>query len=452
MRNFILSLFTGDLLLGLIAIFIAFSLAFATLDAAALFTTMNLSKAAIFILVMLFSSFVAEVYRYDKQMDQQKTAARIIFSLSLSFFTLAAVDMFFPNLTFDQRVIIISLFFYGVFQFIWHIVYTTWDRMSGFSKRVLILGTGPLAQQMGELIATPNRQHALLGYFDCSDNPVLVPKGKVLGNGKGLAEIVRKLKAHKVVVSLKERRGIFPLEDILSCKLSGVEVVDAPSFYEEMTGKLLLEDINPSWFIFSDGFRVTTFRKLIKRMLDVCCSLLGLALVSPLLPLIALLIRLDSRGPVFFKQTRVGEGGKDFVIMKFRTMREDAEANGAVWAEEEDPRITRVGKWLRKTRLDEVPQLFNVLGGTMSFVGPRPERPEFVQMLKEVIPYYGERHYVKPGITGWAQVSYPYGSSVEDAIEKLRYDLYYIKNLSITFDILIILKTIHVVLFGKGGR
>jgi sugar transferase (PEP-CTERM system associated) len=307
---------------------------------------------------------------------------------------------------------------------------------------------------MGALLDTPNRQHMLLGYFNCTTKPVEVPEERVVGSTPdGLFETAKRLKVNKVVVSLTERRGVFPLQEILNCKLSGVQVLDAPTFYEQMTGKLLLENITPSWFIFSEGFRVTTFRRVVKRMMDVLCSLFGIVLVLPLLPLLALAIRLDSRGPVFFRQVRVGEGDKDFLVFKFRTMRQDAEQQtGAVWSGEDDPRITRVGSFLRKTRLDEIPQLFNVLKGDMSFVGPRPERPEFVAMLKEVIPYYSERHFVKPGITGWAQVSYPYGSSVEDAIEKLRYDLFYIKHLCAMFDIFIILKTIHVVLFGKGGR
>jgi sugar transferase (PEP-CTERM system associated) len=229
--------------------------------------------------------------------------------------------------------------------------------------------------------------------------------------------------------------------------------VDAPSFYEKMTGKLLLENITPSWFIFSDGFRITAHVRLVKRVSDVLFSLAGLILVLPFIPIIALAIRLDSPGPVFFRQIRVGEREKNFLLYKFRTMRQDAEkGSGAVWAQERDPRITRLGNFLRKSRIDEIPQLFNVLMGDMSLVGPRPERPEFIEKLKEVIPYYSERHFVKPGVTGWAQVRYPYGASIEDALEKLRYDLYYIKNLTISFDLMIILETVKVVLFRRGGR
>jgi sugar transferase (PEP-CTERM system associated) len=451
MRTFLFPLMIGDLILGFGAIYLAFSLSLLGIPWV---TNEDAARTMVFLLVVISSSFVTEIYSYDKRLDRTEIGVRILFALSFCFMILAAVDLLVPHLVFEQRVTIISLFSFGFLQFLWHAIYRTWDRMSGFAKRVLILGTGPLALQMGTLLASPNRNHMLLGYFHCSNKEIEVPGDHVVGKTRdGLYETAKRLKANKVVVSLTERRGVFPLQEILSCKLSGIQVLDAPTFYEQMTGSLLLEHITPSWFIFSEGFKVTTLRRVIKRMMDVLCSIVGILLISPLLPLLAMAIRLDSRGPVIYRQVRVGEGDQHFYVFKFRTMREDAEQQtGAVWAGEDDPRITRVGRFLRKTRLDELPQLFNVLKGDMSFVGPRPERPEFVAMLKEVIPYYSERHFVKPGITGWAQVSYPYGASVEDAIEKLRYDLYYIKNLCGLLDIFIILKTIHVVLFGKGGR
>jgi sugar transferase (PEP-CTERM system associated) len=274
-----------------------------------------------------------------------------------------------------------------------------------------------------------------------------------VGNGGGLVDTVRNEKAKKIVISLSERRGVLPIKDLLACKLSGVEVVDAPSFYEELTGKLLIEDIKPSWFVLSDGFRKTGFRSISKRIFDILFAIICLAITVLYVPIIALLIKLDSRGSVFFRQVRTGEGGKDFLIYKFRTMRQDAESEtGAVWAQKNDTRITRMGRFLRKSRLDELPQLFNVLKGDMSFIGPRPERPEMITALEVIIPYYSERHSVKPGITGWAQVKYSYGGSVEDAIEKLKYDLFYIKHMSLFLDLLILLETVKVVLFGRGGR
>ncbi len=306
---------------------------------------------------------------------------------------------------------------------------------------------------MGSLVTASGARYVLSGYVACSREPVYVPAQSIVGSEDGLYETVRRARAHKIVVSLGERRGVFPLKDVLNCKLSGVEVMDAPSFYERVTGKLLIESINPSWFIFSSGFRVTALNRLLKRALDIFCALLGGVLFLPFLPIVALAIRLDSPGTILFRQERVGEREKPFHLFKFRTMRQDAEKGaGAVWAQKDDPRVTKLGRFLRKSRIDEIPQLYNVLIGDMSLVGPRPERPEFVEQLKKVIPYYSERHFVKPGVTGWAQVRYPYGASVEDAVEKLRYDLYYIKNLSVAFDIMIIFETVKVVLFQRGGR
>lgn len=324
----------------------------------------------------------------------------------------------------------------------------------GTGKRVLVVGDGLQAELMEEFVASSNGRFVLLGRVSCpSTRPV---KGKDCDPSDGLKSgrvlrLAQNFMADKIVVSLAERRGFFPVEELLNCKLAGIEVVDAPSFYETATRKLLIENITPSWFIFSHGFKVTWVLRLCKRSMDIAASLAGLACFLPFIPFIVLAIKLDSPGPVLFRQTRVGQGDRPFTLMKFRSMRQDAEARtGAVWSQENDPRITKVGNFLRRTRLDEIPQLVNILRGDMSLVGPRPERPEFVNKLKERIPYYSERHYVKPGLTGWAQVRYPYGSSVEDAIEKLRYDLYYIKNISIFLDLFIIFKTFSVVLLGKG--
>lgn len=320
----------------------------------------------------------------------------------------------------------------------------------GLVKRILIVGDGPLARQMEELIKSSTRRYILLGRINC---PATLAEGQnTEEHAPGhLLRMAESFGADQVVVSLSERRGVFPVEELLNCKLAGIEVIDAPSFYEGATRKLLLENITPSWFIFSHGFKVTWLLRFFKRTLDIGVSLLGLAFFAPFLPLIALAIRLDSPGPILFRQTRMGQGDRLFTLLKFRTMRQDAESRtGAVWSQENDPRVTRVGAFLRKTRLDEIPQLVNILKSDMSLVGPRPERPEFIIKLKKQIPYYNERHYVKPGLTGSAQVYYPYGSSVEDAIEKLRYDLYYIKNISILLDLIIISKTFGVVLLGKG--
>jgi sugar transferase (PEP-CTERM system associated) len=410
-------------------------------------------KYLLFVGILILVSFFTEIYRYSRESSNMAISARIIMCLTISSLILSTLYYSAPFFMFGRGVLAIALVFFSLFQFLFHASYRVCGKFKRFAKRILILGTGPLAGQMGEIIPVTDGNYVLSGYVNCSNEPVHVPAGEIVESKGELYETVMRENASKIVVSLSERRGVLPLQEIMACKLSGIEVVDAPSFYETMTGKLLLENITPGWFIFSEGFRITALIRLIKRFTDLVFSALGLSLLLPFFPLIALAIKLDSPGPIFFRQLRVGEREKNFLLYKFRTMRDDAEnGTGAVWAQEKDPRVTRVGNFFRKSRIDEIPQLFNVLMGDMSLVGPRPERPEFIDKLKKVIPYYSERHFVKPGVTGWAQVRYPYGASVEDALEKLRYDLYYIKNLSITFDLMIILETVNVVLFRRGGR
>jgi sugar transferase (PEP-CTERM system associated) len=450
MNKFQLTLIAGDLALAFLALYAAFALRFGeALESGAQHQP---EQVLAFAMVMLFSSFFVEMYnRLDLAL--RTLIMRSIMGLALSFFLLSALYYILPSIMYGRGVIFLGMAVFGTLQVLWHVLLRRVDVFPGIAKRVLIVGTGPLALQMGTLVDARSQQYVLSGYYNLECEPMDVPSQKIVPNGHGLFEAVKEQRAQKVVVSLSQRRGVFPLQEMLSCKISGVEVVDAPTFYEQTTGKLLLENITPSWFIFSSGFRINDLIRFAKRMMDVITAGFGLLLTSPFLPIVALLIKLDSPGPVFFRQTRVGQGDKEFTLIKFRSMRQDAEnKSGAVWAEKDDPRITRLGRFLRKSRIDEIPQLFNVLQGDMSLVGPRPERPEFVAKLKELIPYYSERHYVKPGVTGWAQVCYPYGASVEDAVEKLRYDLYYVKNLSILFDIRIMLRTIGVILFREGSR
>ena len=256
----------------------------------------------------------------------------------------------------------------------------------------------------------------------------------------------------RIVIALADRRGQLPIDDLLRAKLAGVRVEDAATTYERMTGKILVDDLKPSWLIFSDGFGASRATRLVKRLVDFSGALLGTVLCAPVMLLTALAVRLDSPGPVLYRQERVGENGRPFTLFKFRSMRTDAEQGTPVWAKDGDARATRVGRFIRLTRLDELPQFWNVLRGEMSFVGPRPERPFFVQKLAQAIPFYMARHAVKPGVTGWAQVRYRYGASVEDALEKLRYDLYYMKHLSIVFDLMILLDTVKVMVCRKGAQ
>jgi sugar transferase (PEP-CTERM system associated) len=274
----------------------------------------------------------------------------------------------------------------------------------------------------------------------------------VIGTIEDIPSIVRARAVDRVVVSLADARGKLPMDKLLDMKLDGVGFDHLASVYEEYTGKIAVENLRPSWLIFSSGFRKSAWQRASKRALDIAASAVLLLLASPLMLLVAIASKLTSRGPVLYHQARVGQHGRVFTVHKFRSMHENAETlTGPVWASANDARVTRVGRWLRRTRADELPQLWNVLAGDMSFVGPRPERPEFVQQLTEEIPFYGQRHVARPGLTGWAQVRYTYGASVEDAVEKLQYDLCYIKNMSVSLDLFIIFATVKTVVLRKGA-
>jgi len=296
--------------------------------------------------------------------------------------------------------------------------------------------------------------YRVIGYIDDSPSRgtgVLNPA--TVGTPEDIPAIVQQYDVDRIVVGLSDRRGRLPISELLQAKLSGIRVEDATTTYERLTGKILIDDLKPSWLIFSDGFVISRWTRFWKRAIDLVLATVGFILSAPLTLLTALAVYLESEGPVLYCQERVGEHGRIFTVFKFRSMRADAESDGTpVWARENDDRVTRVGRFIRKTRLDELPQLWNVLRGDMSFVGPRPERPFFVEQLDKEIPFYQQRHAVKPGVTGWAQIKYEYGSSIEDAMEKLRYDLYYIKHLSIALDLSIVFDTVKVVMFGKGAK
>jgi sugar transferase (PEP-CTERM system associated) len=276
---------------------------------------------------------------------------------------------------------------------------------------------------------------------------------RVIGDFSLIHKLANEGKVDRIIVAMEERRGRFPTEELLKCRMEGISIEEGIAFYEHLTGKLLIERAYPSFLIFSNGFIKSTYHRVVKTVMDFMLSFLGLIISLPIMALVALAIKLDSRGPVFYQQERVGKNGKTFMLLKFRSMREDAEREtGPVWAQERDLRVTRIGRIIRTLRLDEIPQMINVLRGEMSFVGPRPERPHFVGELKNEIPFYEKRHAAKPGITGWAQIKYPYGASTNDALEKLKYDLYYIKNMSLFLDLLILFRTVKIALFGNGAR
>jgi len=454
MGKTLLILMGGDVLIAILAHYFGF---FLWLDSAlerGEIARSGLFRILLFAAVLILTSYLSGLYTREKQFRQGEVLLRIAGSLVLACLLLSFLYVVVPAATVERSRLLLALGAFGLFQFIWHNRYALILHFPGVAQKVMILGVGPAAKQIEKSMEESQHNFVLTGFIQpAGESAVLDPSARILGTMDKLVDTALREKVNKIIVSLSERRGVLPVRDILKCKLNGIAVVDGLSFYEEITGKLAIENINPSWFIFSDGFRLTPFMHLYKRAFDLFFASLGLLMTLPILPLLTLAIRLESPGPILFRQLRVGENEKTFLLYKFRSMRQDAEsATGAVWAQVNDPRVTRLGNFLRKSRLDEIPQLFNVLKGDMSFVGPRPERPEFIEKLKERIPYYGSRHCVKPGVTGWAQVSYPYGASEADALEKLRYDLYYIKNYSLSLDFLIILETVKVVLGGKGGR
>lgn len=343
----------------------------------------------------------------------------------------------------------VGLVILTVAMFGWRIGYSWLVQLPILVERIYVLGTGERAQRLVQGL----RQTPELGAEIASWTGKL--EGEVTRESVAahLMECVKTQKVHRVIVAMPDRRGTIPMQELLDLRMQGVKIEEATSWLEKMSGKIEVENLYPSWLVFNEGFRRGSTFMLIRRTLSIVISLLGLILSAPLLPLIMLAIKLDSKGPVLYSQTRVGKGGSIFKVYKFRTMRQDAEASGGPqWAGDNDPRVTRVGRFLRSSRLDEIPQLWCVLKGDMAFVGPRPERPEFVTWLSQQIPYYGVRHMVRPGLTGWAQVKYGYGSTVEDAREKLQYDLFYIKNASIGLELLIVFQTIKTVLLRRGAQ
>jgi sugar transferase (PEP-CTERM system associated) len=412
---------------------------------------------SIFVLVALFSSYLMEVYTLSAESRKREIFVNCLQAGGAAFFLLSVVYYLDPSVMLGRGILFIALALFILLQFIWRALPLTLASRAPFAQRVLILGTGDLACQLGGLLTSQTGAFELVGYLECNEgapvNTVHEPQlfqSQLIRKEGDLLQTARDNKAAMIVVALSERRGVLPLQEMMRCKLNGIAVVDAPTFYEIVQGKLMLEQMTPSWIIFSSGFHRTALINVYKRFIDLVLSLVGLLISAPCFPLVALAIKLDSPGPLFFKQVRVGSGEIPFMLYKFRSMCQDAERNGAVWAAKNDARVTRVGRFLRNSRIDELPQLYNVLRGDMSFIGPRPERPEFVEKLKQDIYYYSKRHTIKPGLTGWAQVRYPYGATVDDAVEKLRYDLYYIKNLSFFLDTQIIFETVKVVLFGRG--
>jgi sugar transferase (PEP-CTERM system associated) len=394
-----------------------------------------------------------DLYDLTVVSSSRELVIRLLQAAGAAAIVLAAAGFVVPSLILDPGTFVTALGVFVIAVLTWRLAFNYLARDPHLEERVLIIGTGYTARMLARHIGRQQDfAYRLVGFVDEGEAEV-VRHDDVLGNAADIRRIVTEQHVDRIIVGLSDRRGRLPIEELLSAKLSGVRVEDATTTYERLTGKILIDDLKPSWLIFSDGFRASRLTRFVKRMLDLALALIGFILASPLMALTALAVRLESPGPVLYTQERVGENGRVFTVIKFRSMRTDAEQAGQpVWASDKDHRITRVGRFIRLTRLDELPQLWNVVRGDMSFVGPRPERPFFVEQLAREIPFYLQRHAVKPGLTGWAQVKYQYGSSIEDAMEKLRYDLYYIKHMSIFFDLTIVLDTVKVILFGKGAK
>jgi len=403
-----------------------------------------------------FCLYYNDLYDMRVVADHRELAVRIIQALGITSLILAAVYYWFPALIIGRGVFLIATGFILASVIAWRLAFEWLTRAVGPRERLLLIGTSPAAVALAhELHERKELGVEVAGFVEAAEdrvgNPVFNPG--IVGTIDDIPSIVRDRRVDRVVVSLADARGRLPMDKLLEMKLArGVTFDHLASVYEEYTGKIAIENLRPSWLIFAPGFRKSNALLATKRALDATLATVLLVLLSPLLPLIALVVKLSSPGPAIYHQARVGRHDRVFTIHKFRSMRTDAEAaTGAVWASKDDPRITGVGRFLRRTRLDELPQLVNVIRGDMSFVGPRPERPEFVATLTDQIPFYSQRHVVRPGLTGWAQVCYTYGASVEDAMEKLQYDLFYIKHLSLALDVFILFETIKTVVLRRGA-
>lgn len=401
--------------------------------------------------------YYADLYDLRLLSDRRELFTRMLQALASASLILAAIYFWFPSLVIGRGVFIVSAMFVIGLVIGWRVAFEWASRRVRPRERLLLVGTSPAAVMLASELH--ERRHDLgveiVGFIDPDPSrvgsPVINPG--VIGTLDDIQHIVRSREVDRVVVSLSDARGHLPMDRLLELRLAGVNFDHLASAYEEYTGKIAVENLRPSWLIFNDGFRKTAALTAAKRTLDVSAAVAGLLIGWPVMLLVALAVKLTSKGDILYTQERVGLNGEVFTVYKFRSMCENAEAEtGPVWASKAgDMRVTPIGTWLRRSRLDEMPQLWNVLIGNMSFVGPRPERPAFVNRLTEEIPFYRQRHIVRPGITGWAQVRYTYGATTEDALQKLQYDLYYIKNLSIALDLYIILSTVKTVLLRRGA-
>ena len=412
-------------------------------------------QAGAFVLILQICFYYCDLYHWKAIRYRHEQLIALGQALGAGCLLLGLLYFVFPDLLIGRGVFFISVVLVAGFVVLDRGLLDRLWRVAALSESIVILGTGELAATVArELRRRDDLNVRLAGFIKpngAQSTQAEISGTPVLGAGSELQAVVTEHAVSRIVVALEDRRNALPVRELVRLRVAGIRVEDAHTIISSLTGRVWLETLKPSWFVFSEGFRRSTITLLVKRAIDLSCALLGLVLSLPLMILVALATRLDSRGPLIYRQTRVGLRGHTFELLKFRSMRSDAEEeNGAQWARQQDPRVTRVGRFLRKYRLDELPQFLNIVRGEMSFVGPRPERPVFVEQLRKEISYYDERHTVRPGLTGWAQVQYHYAGSVDDAKRKLEYDLFYIKHRSIWMDLLILLRTPAMVLGFRG--
>jgi len=391
-----------------------------------------------------------DLYDLRRVPSRGETWFRLLVVLGILSFLLAALGFIFPQFMLRNHTFTVGLFILTLALLAWRSAYRWMIRLPFLREHVYVLGAGEQAKWLVEAMrGNPELGTEVVGWAGAIGNGSMTREGL----GRSLRDQIGKQEVDRVIVALGDRRGTMPVRELLDLRLSGIKIEDATAITEKISGKIDVDALYPSWLIFSEGFRLNPTFMFARRLLSLTVAFICLLVLLPFLPLIALLIKLTSPGPVLYRQKRVGRNGNIFTCYKFRTMRTDAEIKGGpIWAGDNDPRVTSIGRSLRRARLDEIPQLWNVLLGDMAFVGPRPERPEFVEWLTREIPYYHLRHIIRPGITGWAQTRYQYGASIEQAKEKLKYDLYYIKNISVSLDLFIIVQTLKIVLLGRGSR
>ncbi|MCL2660126.1 MAG: TIGR03013 family PEP-CTERM/XrtA system glycosyltransferase [Acidobacteriaceae bacterium] len=398
----------------------------------------------------LLCSYYFDLYAPQRISERWEVYFRLLLVLGFISFLLAAIIYFFPSIDIGRYVFVLGLTFLTFALFMWRSMYEWIIGHKIFRERVYVLGGGPRAQTVVETLR--DRRDVGMEVVGWGAAPAIESERKRAFISALVPFLTPKPVVDRVIVALEDRRNALPIDELLKLRFNGVVIEEAGSLLERLTGKLHLDTLRPSSFIYSDGFRIRPSQQISRRIVSTLTAATGLLLFLPFFPFVVLFVKLSSPGPVFFRQVRVGLGGRNFTVYKFRTMRTDAEAAGAKWATKNDPRVTRIGSFMRKVRLDEIPQLWNVLRGDMGFVGPRPERPEFVPLLVEKIPYFELRHMIRPGLTGWAQVRYGYGATIEQTRVKLEYDLYYIKHMTLGLDLLIMFETIKTILRRQGAQ